>query len=224
MLKRCKVCGETAEELIFPQDIFRCSSCRVLFRGRAVSPNFYSDNHYWYQGDEELKLHQEARWVWFKKHLLPGNTVEFGAADGDFLALVRQELPQYSIVYSELEYRQRPEYDVLDFLARIGPMESFESSLQFSNVFMIDTIEHLNDLDVAFNKVRQLLVPGGRFFFSTNDGDVFDTFLQIFYHQEHTYMLTKQAISILADRHGFRVFQYFRAPQSWLFVILEKEA
>ena len=116
----------------------------------------------------------------------------------------------------------RPEYENLSFNKIIGTINDCNLS-KFSNIFLIDVIEHLDDIRGSISKLIDMLENNGRIFISTNNGDVFDTFLQLFYHQEHTCMLTKKGFEILCKDFNVNLIKIFEAPQSWLYVIIEKQ-
>ena len=85
-----------------------------------------------------------------------------------------------TIFYSELVDILRPEYENLSFNKIIGTIDDCNLS-KFSNIFLIDVIEHLDDIRGSISKLIDMLENNGRIFISTNNGDVFDTFLQLFY-------------------------------------------
>jgi hypothetical protein len=222
-MNNCKICLNTdIQELIYPQGIYKCNFCGSIQRKNNVNPSFYTGSNYWYKGDESLKLHQKSRFVWFENYILDGKSIEFGAADGDFLFLVKNKKKNNTIFYSELVDMLRPEYENLSFNKIIGTIDDCNLS-KFSNIFLIDVIEHLDDIRGSMSKLIDMLENNGRIFISTNNGDVFDTFLQLFYHQEHTCMLTKKGFEILCKDFSCTLIKIFEAPQSWLYVIIEKK-
>jgi len=223
---RCKICLlKDVEDIIYRQGVYRCKKCGCLFRPNPIDYKWYEDVDYWYKGDEELKRYQKSMFAWFDGEFLDGNTIEFGAADGDFTKLLRNRvLPFYRVVYSELVDMLRPEYLAYDIEKAIGSFETVVKSQprDFSNVVMIDVLEHIHEPVDALKKVYDMLVPGGRFFMVTNNGDIPDIHDEMFRHQEHVVMLTERAITYLCIVTGFVLKQYFRSPQGLSFTVLEK--
>jgi len=221
---KCKICNsKRLIDLIYPQGILKCIDCGCIFRFTDININFYYQSDYWYKGYEELKLHQRARYVWFENYILNGNTIEFGAADGDFTYLIRKKIEKkYKVFYSEIKDLLRIEYLDCDIDKYIGTIENYKKNNFYHNVFLVDVIEHINDIREIFKSIHKMLILGGRFFISTNDGDSFDAHIPMFYHLEHTCMLTRQACEILANFANFNIVKYFRAPQNWIYVIFEK--
>jgi len=221
---RCKICGSgSCKNLIYPQGILKCTNCGCTFRSTNVNIEFYHESDYWYKGDEGLKLHQRARYAWFEDYILNGDSIEFGAADGDFTYLVRRKVDsKYRVFYSEIKDLLRMEYSDCNISKYIGSIESYRRNLFYLNVFLVDVVEHINDIRETFGLIYKMLTLGGRFFISTNDGDSFDAHIPMFYHLEHTCMLTRKAFEILTKDFGFKIIRYFKAPQNWIYVILEK--
>ena len=222
----CRACkSETFEPVIDGQDIYECGDCHSLFRGTLVDYQRYIACDYWYVGDKELKLHQKSLFGWFEDLILDGPSIEFGAADGDTVNSIRNIVSsEHMVVYNELKDLLRPEYRSKKIHTNVGTFENFEADHRFDNVVMIEVLEHLNDVPGAFSKVNDLLNVGGRFFISTDNGDSSPHRLNsIFMHWEHTVILTKVAISMLASQNGFRIIQYFTNPFGISFIVLQKQ-
>jgi SAM-dependent methyltransferase len=171
-------------------------------------------------------LHQRSKFEWFSDYVLDGHTIEFGASDGDMTILIRRAIPSsYWVYYSELKDMLRPEYGFRDIDKFIAPIEEAFSvprfSGRFSNVFLIDVIEHLNDVVGALQGIWSILEEGGRLFIATNNGDSFRAPEAMFHHWEHTCVLTRVAVESFC-RVGFVICRYFRDTADRLYVILEK--
>jgi SAM-dependent methyltransferase len=227
MIPACRVCKSTdsQKDLIYVQGIFKCGTCGSYYRQDDVDINFYEDVDYWYKGDEELKLHQRSKFAWFEDYIEQGRSIEFGAADGDFTYLIRQVVDSaYDVCYSEIKDLLRPEYNDCGVVKMIGAIEDFGLSVpKFSNIFLLDVIEHLNDVELVFEKLSSALFEGGRLFIATNDGESFNAFNSLFFHREHTCVITRQGFEILALRSRLRIHRYFKAPEGWLFLIFERK-
>lgn len=224
----CPVCNsEDLEDLVYHRGVYRCKSCLLLFRTSSVLPQWYEEVDYWYEGDEELKRYQESLFAWVKPYILDGNCIEIGAADGDFLACVQGHLRQNNAqtdecVYVELVNKIRPEYEFSE--AFFGSFEQYRIThtrqhKKFSNIFLIDTIEHLSDIQLKFWQLRDLCK--GRLFIITDDGDSLNAHNNILYMQDHNYIFTRTSISHLAHQHNFSVYKYFRSPHGYIVTILE---
>jgi len=221
----CKIChAQGCKDLIYPQGIFKCQTgCGCTFRAHKVDIDRYLKTNYWYTGDEELKLYQRSKMAWFEDYILNGDSIEFGAADGDFTYLIRKAVGnRYNVIYSEIVDLLRPEYMYSGIDKYIGPIEAYTQPIKFDNIFLLNVIEHLNDIRGVFGHIYKMLNTMGRFFISTNNGDSFDAHNALFYHWEHTCILTKQAIQILANDFGFRILRFFTSSEDCVYIILEK--
>lgn len=225
-LSRCKVCGQendNSNEIITAQGIFKCHNCNCLYRRDDVDYSYYSKSDYWYKGDEHLKLYQKSILAWFDNYILSGNSIEFGAADGDFISLMREKIgSEYHIDYNELVDMIRPEYRNKDIGIWVGPIEEFSTTRKYKNIFLINVIEHLNYPVICLRKIIGLLEIGGRVFMCTDDGDAFNSHDMIFYHQEHTCVLGRIGINYICDLLHLRLLRYFSSPFGAIFVIIEK--
>jgi len=224
---RCKIClSNKVEDIIFRQGVYRCQDCGCLFRTNPIPYDWYTDVDYWYDGDETLKRYQRSLFAWFDGYFKQGDTIEFGAADGDFTAILRKVInPEYRVVYSELVDMLRPQYLMLDIEKQIGSFEEIEPTQPretFENVCMIDVLEHIHNPVGALQQVYKMLAPGGRFFMVTNNGDIPDIHDEMFRHQEHVVMLTQRGINHLCLVTNFVLINYFVNPQGLSFTILQK--
>ena len=220
----CKICGsKDCEDIIYHQGIYRCLECGSVYRQKAIDYNFYEESDYWYKGDEELKLYQKSFFVWFEDYIIDGNSIEFGAADGDFTNLIREKIGfLWDVCYSEIKDLLRKEYENKNIKKFINTFEDFPKTEKFKNIFMIDVIEHINDPIKTFTDVYDLLEDGGRFYFVTGNGDCLDAHNMIFHHQEHVCTFTRKSIIHICQILDFRIVKYFVNPQGVIHVILEK--
>ena len=196
--------------------------CKSLNRKNNVDKRFYFDNNYWYKDHiEELKLFQKSVFVYFDNFILDGNSVEFGAADGDFIYLVKNKFNNRICIYSEIISMMRKEYtNIIE--QKICSFEEYNEVKKFSNIFMINVIEHLNNPLEAIKKINNMLVPGGLFFAVTDNGDIFNAYDRILHHQEHCFILTKKGIEQLASSVNMNVFKTFINPTGFIYFILQK--
>lgn len=226
MAVSCRLCLSTKHvDLMYRQGIYRCLECGCLFRGEITFDySWYSRVDYWYKGVEELQLYQKSMFAWFEDLILPGTSIEYGAADGDFLVLVRKAIPcNYPVYYNELTDMLRPEYADLKIQKEIGSFEEHKPGAEScANIFMIDVLEHINDPLGATRCVARGLRPGGRFFVVTNNADALNAHNEIFYHQEHLCLFGSNAFGYLAERSGLRILRYVNSPQGLSFVVFEK--
>lgn len=223
----CKIClSGQVEDIIYRQGVYRCLDCGCLFRPKPIDYDWYTEVDYWYKGDESLKRYQKSLYAWFDGYFLQGDTIEFGAADGDFTFLLRHLIvPEHKVVYSELVDMLRPTYTLLDIEKSIGSFEDvapIQPREAFANVCMIDVLEHIHNPVGALQTVYNLLAPGGRFFMVTNNGDIPDIHDEMYRHQEHVVMLTQRGIDKLCLVTGFVLINYFVSPQGLSFTILQK--
>jgi hypothetical protein len=218
----CRVCASKhVSEVVQSQGVFRCQTCSSLSRiPFNIGPAFYSDTNYWWLEDEWLRLYQKSFFVWFEEDIPTDRaSLEIGAANGDFLRLV-QKTTKGPVVYNDLFYLARPEYDFPERMIGIAERCDLWFKLQKHpvNVFMIDVIEHLERPFGVFTHLPE----GSRVFCVTADGDALHADDEMFLHLEHSCIMTQQGIQLATRKYGFTIFKYYRHPQGLSIFILEK--
>jgi len=224
-LAPCRLCGkENSNEIVIAQGIFKCEGCGCIYRSENMNYSFYSNVGYWYKGNEVLKLYQKSIFVWFEDYILPGKSVEFGAADGDFISIVRDRIDAaYSVDYNELVDMLRPEYRSKDIGVVVCPLEEFPENKSYKNVFMINVLEHLNNPLVSLEKIYRMLEDGGRLFIATDDGDALNAHDEILYYREHTCIFGRTGIEYVCSKIKFKLVAYFSSPFGYVFTVLERQ-
>lgn len=225
----CPICNTHSKDLMYKQGIYQCTNCNHLFRTNAPDYKFYSDVDYWYK-DPHLDLYQKMFHSFFSDFILPGQSIEFGAADGDFLYHVSQQYRHNTLVYNELVDILRPKYNPLIFKKYIGTFEDTVNTLileeeLFSNVFMIDVIEHLKqEIYSVISDLSTILTNGGRLFIVTNNGDAINSHNEMYYHQEHVNIFSNKSWNMLLQcTPELKTVIKWNSPQGLTFIVLEKQ-
>ena len=219
----CRLCGkENNSEIVIAQGIFRCDNCGCIYRSEDIDYSFYLQCDYWYKGEEVLKLYQKSIFAWFEDYILPGNSIEFGAADGDFISILRDRIDSIHVVYNELIDMLRREYKAKDIDIVVCPLEEFPETRKYNNVFMINMLEHLNKPLDSLEQLKRILDNKGRIFIVTDDGDSINAHNEMLYYREHTCILGRKGIDYICDKLRINIVRYFVSPLGQIFVILEK--
>ncbi len=224
MKTSCRLCGtENTKEILKSLRIYRCKNCECLYRSEDIDYSFYEKTNYWYKGNEQLKLYQKAIYVWFENYIIQGNTVELGASDGDFTSLLRDKInSNYSVGYNELVNMIRPEYQIKNISVNVGPLENFPEKNKYSNIFMINVLEHINNPTLVLEKIRRMLPSGGRFFVATSDGDSINAHNEIIYYREHMCIFGKKAINYICRTFKLKLLMHYPTTLGEMAVIFEK--
>lgn len=221
----CPICGsENLEDLIYHQNNYKCKECGHLFKGGMFNYDWYKIVDYWYKDSPEtLRRYQKMFYAVFEDFVLPGNTLEIGAADGDFLYHVNKHFPDNKITYSELTDICRKEYN--DFISEkiIGDFTKLEfNSTTYKNIFLNDVIEHFDNIWGSMDKLMSLMETGSRLFIITNNGDFLNAHNELIYHQEHINIFTAKSWEIFTNKYPLKELLHFNSPQGLSFMVMEK--
>jgi SAM-dependent methyltransferase len=110
----------------------------------------------------DLMLRDFERFIDKDEH---SNSLEIGSFDGsmtsqilnfvDFLHIVEPSNELINVVESKFPKRVKTYF---------GTFEDVDFSIKFENIFLIHTLEHLDDPIGALSKIRSLLTPAGKLF------------------------------------------------------------
>jgi len=247
---KCPVCLKTdIQDLVYSQGYYRCNSCGYWFKDLTAFDYSFYNRDYWFKDDEILPIYQKMFYVFFENFILFDDVryiIEFGAADGDFLWHVKNGFlmkgcMNVSYYYNDIKDLFRKKNEVFfsnsrdRFKKEIGKFEDVSIELcgrgaerAFSNVFMIDVIEHIRvDIYKIFDQVYDLLCNGGKFHVVTTNGDHLYAQQEFIYHQEHLRALTKKSVNIILKnlRKGgiyFKLEKLWEHPQGLLFLVFRR--
>lgn len=121
--------------------------------------------------DNERRYAYDFDWVLrrymmraFKPFLVPGQALEMGCFDGQSTELLLEHVGPLTIIEASKELLERAR-------ARIGVKASFVHARfeeaepgVFENIFLIHTLEHMDDPVGTLRRAATWLAPGGRFF------------------------------------------------------------
>ncbi len=101
----------------------------------------------------------------FAPHLRPPHALELGCYKGAFTQLLADRFPRVTTVEgapSLLAEARGINRDNVDFI--LSRFEDFEPGERFDSIFLIHTLEHLDDPVTILGRIRDWLAPGGRLF------------------------------------------------------------
>jgi 2-polyprenyl-3-methyl-5-hydroxy-6-metoxy-1,4-benzoquinol methylase len=124
-----------------------------------------SEHRYAY--DFDLQMHQYMMRS-FRHFFAPGNALELGCFHGHFTRLLDQQFQDVEVVEASRE--------CIDEAARAvgrtvqfhhSTFETFAAPRKYANIFLIHTLEHLDEPVRALTQIGTWLAPGGRLFVAT---------------------------------------------------------
>ena len=181
--------------------------------------DWYEKADYWYR-DEHLIRYQKMFVSVFEEFVKPGNALEIGSADGDFLNIIKNTCNLEKTHYNELVKMNRDEYDFDEY--HIGAIDYLEMPEDMDNIFMIDVIEHLNNSKDAFKRIFSWLKPGGRMFILTNNGDAYNADHEFIYHFEHREIFSDKSMDLMLETEPCKKVLDWNSPFGLKFLVIER--
>lgn len=222
----CPICGSSdLTDLIYHQNNYQCKTCGHLFKGGLFNYDWYKKVDYWYKDSlETLQRYQKMFYAVFEDFIQEGNCLEIGAADGDFLYHVNKHFPNVQLTYNELVDKCRQEYNSFIHDKIIGDFTKLNiQGKTFKNIFLMDVIEHFDDIYSSMYKLMDLMECGSRLFIVTNNGDFLNSHNELIYHQEHLNIFSGKSWELFYSKFPVKELLHFNSPQGLSFIVLEKK-
>lgn len=234
----CPSCGNVEYKLIFQArdlrlrtsgemfNIVRCASCGLGYLNPRPDNDqiisFYPSN---FNQETPALIHK----IWsacvspiensiirtIKSYKKNGKLLDIGCGSGRFLSLMHKQ--GFDVWGCELNL------DSKDFAPKSLEGRIFYNELSkcgfapksFDVVIMIQSLEHMSQLDELLVEIRRIIKDNGIVFIYVPNMDFFEfrLFGPYYYNLEaprHLYHFTRRSISNLLSRHGFKVDRFFR--------------
>lgn len=148
------------------------------------------------------------------RDLIPagGRVLEIGAADGAFLKLAKDAVPDCAYSAVEPDQHTKPARDALPWLVQYETVgRAIEQSAKFDLVMLFHVFEHVLDPAAFLSEVQQILAPGGALLIEVPS--LHDPLLslyenlayQAFYFQrQHPYVYSAPSLERVLENGGFR--------------------
>lgn len=227
----CPVCGETKYRTIFKTSDFRfqaiteifvvvkCVGCDFIFLNprpdqntisNLYSSGFYLNNYSLFYKALNLFYRQEQKVnVNFINRYKPsGKLLDVGCGPGNFISLMQQKgYDVYGIEISKDAKGMIP--NALKNRVYEGNLEDLDfPANSFDVVTMLQSLEHMHNLDKIMQNTRRILKPDGILYISVPNAHFFESFLFGPYYfnldiPRHLYFFTKKTLSKFLIRNGF---------------------
>lgn len=239
-IDNCPLCGGSEIELLYPStlakgkkaiaagsqyhctslglgihpDIFRCSSCSMVFNEAAPECGDVA-GQYAQVEDPEYLAQRESRRLTFHRELDAieaeqriGDLLDVGCYTGFFLECARErgwnvrgvEPSRWASDYARNE---------LGFEVFNGPIEQYRSDQTFDVITMWDVLEHVPNPVEVLTILRRYVRPDGLLVFATHNLDtavarLFGRHFPLFMEM-HTVHFNNRTLQMLFDKTGFRL-------------------
>ncbi len=234
----CPVCGKAEYNTIFKSKDFRfqasdesfnivkCSKCDFIFLNPRPDqdtiedfypPGFYKNNYSLFYKALHLfyQLEQKSNVDFIKRHKPSGKLLDVGCGPGNFISLMRQE--GYD-VYG-IEISKDAKGIIPDFLkSRVyeGNLEDIDfSANSFDIITMLQSLEHMHNLDKLMQSIRRILKPDGVLYISIPNAHFFEfsLFGPYCFHLDvprHLYFFNKKTLKQFLFKNSFRRITFSR--------------
>jgi len=213
LLKKCKICG-----FVTSQSSYESELLNTVYNGNYFTGNEYSN----YLNDKAvLTKNFEKRLIFakrsFKEHK-PQVVLEVGCAYGFFGELFVKYYPQADYTGFDVS-QQAVEYacKVLKLNVSRGDILKHQPQKMYSDVFMWDVIEHLQQPELVLEKVSSLTQTNGLLHITTGN---FDSFLskrmkqnwRLIHLPTHLHYFSEKTIKLLLNNYSFLVEKIVYQP------------
>lgn len=131
-------------------------------RDYDVEARDHSAHRYAY--DFDYRMHRFTLRT-LQRHVVPGNALELGCYHGHFTQLLCAAFDEVDVVEASgecIEHAARAVQGKARFHNRT--FETFEPQQRYANIFLIHTLEHLDQRSAVLRRIAGWLAPGGRLF------------------------------------------------------------
>ena len=235
---KCPVCESQEDKFIFQAkdmrlktssemfNIVRCLDCGFIFLNPRPAKdevvNFYPAN---FNQENPTLIHKilsvclspigDSIISTIKNFKLSGKLLDIGCGSGRFMSLMQKQ--GFDVWGCELNLKSK------DFAPKSLEGRIFYNELSkcnfapksFDVVIMIQSLEHVNQLDELFAEITRVIKDNGIVFIYVPNMDFFESrlFGPYYYNLEaprHLYCFTRRSLSKFLSRHGFKVDRFFR--------------
>lgn len=141
------------------------------------------------------------------------SVLEVGAADGEFLALVRTRRPDMLLAAIEPDESTRPQRDAIAGLRQFATLEeAADAGLAVDVICLFHVFEHLADPVNWMATAKRLLVPGGQLVIEVPSLDdpllsIFDSapYREFYFQKQHPFVYSAASLRRVLEHQGFGV-------------------
>ena len=185
--------------------------------------NYFKNKEYGYVGyelQEVLRKKNFARWLKDAATFIPANkhilALDVGCAAGYCLDVMRTA--GWDAEGLELEEEMFAVLDRSGYKVTKTKLEDFDTTKKYSVITLFDVIEHIPALDMAFQRLHDLLEEDGVIIMVTPDHNSFQRKLfrkNWFQYKpiEHIQYFTKDTLNTFAGRNGLQMTWHIRSGQ-----------
>ncbi|MEI8059497.1 MAG: class I SAM-dependent methyltransferase [Ferruginibacter sp.] len=222
----CTKCNQDNAGLLFVKqgyNIVKCRNCgfvyvnpRVLNEqlGIIYQQNYFTNNDYGYSGYEQekaLRVKNFEKWIGKSEKFINGDipvrALDIGCAAGYCLEVMQGK--GWHVEGLELDEKMCSELKAKGFSAHHKLLENFETDQKYSLITLFDVIEHIPDVDAAFQQLYKITNENGIVVMVTPDYNSIQRKImrkKWFQYKpvEHIQYFTKDSISSFAERNNFK--------------------
>lgn len=221
------MCGQHTTKTIFIKQEFsivQCENCRFVYVNPRIANhqlsqiykhNYFNNRDYGYSGYEQekrLRVRNFEKWLGLStKFMIEKGTVhalDVGCAAGYCLEVMKAK--GWDAEGIELDEEMLTALHDKAFVASGTLLENFKSDHKFSIITLFDVVEHIADLEKAFEKLHDLVTDDGIITIVTpNHGSLHRKLAGKKWFQykpvEHIQYFTKESLTSLSERHNLKI-------------------
>lgn len=222
----CANCKKDNAKTLFVKQgfaIVKCHNCSFVYVNPRVSnedlwkiyhENYFTNKDYGYSGyaqEKLLRVKNFEKWLGDIRPFItdgkPIKALDIGCAAGYCLEVMQGK--GWHVEGLELDENLCAELNSKGFAVHNKLLEHFETAQQYSVITLFDVIEHIPDVDAAFQQLHKIANDDGIVVMVTPDHNSFQRKImrrKWFQYKpvEHIQYFTKESITTFAERNGFK--------------------
>jgi 2-polyprenyl-3-methyl-5-hydroxy-6-metoxy-1,4-benzoquinol methylase len=231
----CPLCKKDESKLLLKKQGFHivtCGNCGFVYVNPRLANeqlnaiyqhNYFQNKDYGYvdyEQEKRLRVKNFERWLSTAEHFLPpGKTVvalDVGCAAGYCLDVMKAKGWQAEGL--ELDAAMCDSLTKAGHIVSHRELENFESPHRFSLISLFDVIEHIPDINAAFQQLNRLLEKDGVIIMITPDHNSLQRKLfgkKWFQYKpiEHIQYFTRKTLAVFAERNGLQILYHDHSGQ-----------
>ena len=231
----CSLCKSNKTKPILNKSgfsIVQCCDCNFVYVNPRIKneqlENIYKHNYFknkdygyiGYEQEKRLRVKNFERWLKDAKSFLPDdkplNALDVGCAAGYCLDVMRAE--GWNAEGIELDEELCINLVSAGQTVHLSSLENFESNIKFHVITLFDVIEHIPEIDRAFNRLSNLIEENGIIIIVTPDHNSFQRRLltkRWFQYKpiEHIQYFTRHTLDVFAKRNNLQMIYYKKCGQ-----------
>lgn len=206
-------------------DIVSCSGCKFKFTNPVPKPDllpgYYESDEYISHSQSQKGLQRRIYHVvrnyairskisMIKRFKPKGSLLDIGCGTGEFLKAIQKK--DFFTIGIEPNLKARTTAKELNKLTVVDKIDKLSSGAKFDVVTLWHVLEHINDINLIFHQIKNLLNEDGLLIVAVPNADSFDAkyykeYWAAYDLPRHLYHFKKGTMDLLAGKFNFEIIK-----------------